>query len=127
MLDTVFFQQYNEYNEKQKNTFGGATMTRNFNKMETLENAILDFENENEFDINDNFDMDYLGVLPTKWNTETDKVITLEDIIYHDFIVYDDYSPFEDDESWVDPEWYINGFNSEADYMHYLGEISGLS
>lgn len=102
-------------------------MTRNYNKMETLENAILDFENENEFDINDRFDMDYLEILPTKWNTEIDKVITLDDIIYHDFIVYDDYSPFEDDESWLDPEWYVIGFNSEADYMHYLVVIEGLS
>ena len=95
-------------------------MTRNIKKMETLNNAIIDSMNENTFDIFEVFDNDYLETLPFSWNTETSSE-------YDDYEEYDDYSPFEDDESLFDPEWYAEGFNSEADYMHYLGIITGLS
>lgn len=93
-------------------------MTRNSNRFETLENAIFDFENENEsFDFWEENEKDFISSFEYGYYYSD----------YYNDYYNDDYSPFEDDESWVDPEWYIQGFNSEADYMHHLGIISGLS
>ena len=118
-------------------------MTRNFNRLETLESAVVDFENKKE-----SFDF---------W----------EDNSFYGLDLYNDWweekyaNPYNEKGYFVDengicscPEWFILGFNSEedyneylesgkneyspfendcpewwdeADYMHYLGIITGLS
>lgn len=130
-------------------------MTRNFNRLETLENAVVDFENKKKsFDFwedNSFYGLDFYNyglweekhILPYYRNRgyviDENGICSCPEWFNEGFESEEDYneylesgkneySPFEDyGESWVDPEWYAKGFNSEADYMHYLGIISGLS